>query len=49
VRLKRTVFNDAAVERFYSALTPQGVRVAPGDWFGDERRVFRLGFRQSEA
>lgn len=44
VRLKRAVFDDAAVERFYSALTPQGVRVAPGDWFGDERRVFRLGF-----
>ena len=44
VRLKRAVFDDAAVERFYSALTPQGVRVAPGDWFGEERRVFRLGF-----
>jgi hypothetical protein len=43
-RLKRRAFDDAAVERFYSALEPQGVRVAPGDWFGEERRVFRLGF-----
>jgi aspartate/methionine/tyrosine aminotransferase len=43
-RLKRAVFDDAAVERFYCGLKPQGVRVAPGDWFGEERRVFRLGF-----
>ena len=43
-RLKGTVFEDAAVERFYAALKPQGVRVAPGDWFGEQRRVFRLGF-----
>ena len=44
VRLKRAVFDETAVERFYSAVKPQGVRVAPGDWFGEERRVFRLGF-----
>ncbi len=44
VRLKRTVFDNSAVERFYSALKSQGVRVAPGNWFGEERRVFRLGF-----
>lgn len=44
VRLKRAVFDDAAVERFYSALARQDVRVAPGNWFGEERRIFRLGF-----
>jgi aspartate/methionine/tyrosine aminotransferase len=44
VRLKRARFDGAGVERFYSALPEQGVRVAPGDWFGEERRIFRLGF-----
>ena len=44
VRLKPAVFDEAGVERFYSALKLQGVRVAPGDWFGEEPRVFRLGF-----
>ncbi len=45
VRLKREVFDDAAVGRFYATLADQGVRVANGVWFGDEPRVFRLGFR----
>jgi len=44
VRLKPAVFTDVAVSRFYDALTSEGVRVANGSWFGDEARVFRLGF-----
>lgn len=44
VRLKPAVFNDAAVRRFYDVLASAGVRVANGTWFGDEARVFRLGF-----
>jgi aspartate/methionine/tyrosine aminotransferase len=44
VRLRCARFDDAGVERFYSTLAEQGVRVAPGDWFGEERRIFRLGF-----
>jgi DNA-binding transcriptional MocR family regulator len=44
VRLKLSVFHDAAVNRFYDALASEGVRVANGTWFGDEARVFRLGF-----
>ena len=44
VRLRPNVFDDAAVCRFYSALANQGVRVANGTWFGDELRIFRLGF-----
>jgi DNA-binding transcriptional MocR family regulator len=44
VRLKPTVFDDVAVSRFYDALASAGVRVANGTWFGDEERVFRLGF-----
>jgi DNA-binding transcriptional MocR family regulator len=44
VRLKPSVFDDEAVRRFYDALAGGGVRVANGNWFGDEARVFRLGF-----
>jgi aspartate/methionine/tyrosine aminotransferase len=44
VRLKPSVFPDSAVSRFYDALASEGIRVANGTWFGDEARVFRLGF-----
>jgi len=44
VRLKQSVFDDAAVGRFHDALAAESVRVAKGEWFGDEPRVFRLGF-----
>src|SRR5262249_16868900 len=44
VRLKPAVFDDAAVVRFHQAAARAGVRVANGAWFGDEARVFRLGF-----
>ena len=44
VRLKPTIFDDAAVKRFYRSLANSGTRVAHGAWFGDEARVFRLGF-----
>jgi aspartate/methionine/tyrosine aminotransferase len=44
VRLKPSAFDDAAVARFYGELEQEGVRVASGTWFGDEARVFRLGF-----
>jgi DNA-binding transcriptional MocR family regulator len=44
VRLKARAVDDTAVERFYAALPSEGVRVAPGNWFGEPRRVFRLGF-----
>lgn len=44
VRLRPDRFDDTAVCRFHDALQSQGVRVAKGAWFGDEARVFRLGF-----
>jgi aspartate/methionine/tyrosine aminotransferase len=44
VRLKPSVFDDGAVENFYETLAREGIRVANGRWFGDEARVFRLGF-----
>jgi aspartate/methionine/tyrosine aminotransferase len=40
VRLKPQVDLD----RFRAANADLGVRLADGDWFGDEPRVFRLGF-----
>ncbi|WP_394850751.1 pyridoxal phosphate-dependent aminotransferase [Pendulispora brunnea] len=43
-RLSPSAFDDAGVRRFYDALSTEGVRVANGTWFGDEARVFRLGF-----
>ena len=44
VRLKPVVFDEVAVSRFYDVLADEGVRVANGRWFGEEARVFRLGF-----
>jgi aspartate/methionine/tyrosine aminotransferase len=44
IRLKPSAFDDAAVSRFYETLASESVRVANGTWFGDEARVFRLGF-----
>ncbi|UFZ05506.1 pyridoxal phosphate-dependent aminotransferase [Bradyrhizobium ontarionense] len=44
VRLRRDVFDDAAVVRFHGELAARETRVGPGSWFGDEPRVFRLGF-----
>jgi aspartate/methionine/tyrosine aminotransferase len=44
VRLKPAIFDDAAVGRFYGVLASSGARVASGAWFGDEARVFRVGF-----
>jgi aspartate/methionine/tyrosine aminotransferase len=43
IRLK-PIFNNDAVARFYKALAHSGVRVGSGTWFGEEARVFRLGF-----
>jgi len=44
VRLKPATFDAAAVDRFYQIAADHGFRVANGAWFGDEARVFRLGF-----
>jgi aspartate/methionine/tyrosine aminotransferase len=49
VRLRPGVFSDADVARCHDAMAQQGVRVARGEWFGDEPRVFRLGFGLLDA
>ena len=44
IRLRPDVFDSGAATRFYRQLANNGVRVAPGSWFGEDNRVFRLGF-----
>jgi len=44
VRLRPAMFDDTAVARFYQMLSAEGVRVGNGTWFGEEPRVFRMGF-----
>jgi DNA-binding transcriptional MocR family regulator len=44
VRLRSDQFDRAAVARFHAALAALDARVGDGTWFGEEPRVFRLGF-----
>jgi aspartate/methionine/tyrosine aminotransferase len=44
VRLRSDQFDHAAVARFHAALKTLDARVGDGTWFGEEPRVFRLGF-----
>jgi DNA-binding transcriptional MocR family regulator len=44
VRLRSDQFDQAAVARFHAALAALDARVGDGTWFGEEPRVFRLGF-----
>lgn len=44
VRLRSDQFDQAAVARFHAALAALDARVGDGTWFGEEARVFRLGF-----
>jgi aspartate/methionine/tyrosine aminotransferase len=44
IRLRPAAFDEAGVARFYEVSAAKGARVAKGEWFGEEARVFRLGF-----
>jgi aspartate/methionine/tyrosine aminotransferase len=44
MRLRSDQFDRAAVGRFHAALAALDARVGDGSWFGEEPRVFRLGF-----
>jgi aspartate/methionine/tyrosine aminotransferase len=44
LRLRADRFDEAAVSRFYARLRELDTRVAPGSWFGESDRVFRVGF-----
>jgi DNA-binding transcriptional MocR family regulator len=49
LRLPADRFPGDAVADFYARLTTTGTRVAPGSWFGEHDRVFRLGFGHLSA
>ena len=44
LRLRVDAFDDAAVARFWDLLPRHDLQLACGAWFGESRRVFRLGF-----
>ena len=49
LRLRADRFSDDAVRTFYARLAEHDTRVAPGSWFGEHDRVFRLGFGHLSA
>lgn len=49
LRLRPDRFPDDAVSTFYARLAQLDTRVAPGSWFGEHDRVFRLGFGHLHA
>ncbi|HKW83371.1 MAG TPA: pyridoxal phosphate-dependent aminotransferase [Burkholderiaceae bacterium] len=44
LRLRSDVFGEEAVARFWAALPRHDLQLASGEWFGESRSVFRLGF-----
>jgi aspartate/methionine/tyrosine aminotransferase len=44
LRLRASVFDTAAVHRFWTRLSDLDLQLAAGSWFGEDNRVFRLGF-----
>ena len=44
MRLRTAAFDDAAVSRVWRLLPGHDLQLAPGTWFGESARVFRLGF-----
>jgi len=44
LRLRSDAFDDHAVSRFWDLLPRHDLQLAPGTWFGERNRVFRLGF-----
>ncbi|HTD05823.1 pyridoxal phosphate-dependent aminotransferase [Undibacterium sp.] len=44
LRLRSDAFDYAAVSRFWNLLPDHDLQLASGTWFGENSRVFRLGF-----
>ncbi len=44
MKLSKDVFDDASVEQFWKVLPSFDLQLAPGGWFGESNRIFRLGF-----
>ncbi len=48
IQLKKTMFNQQQLEEFYSLSKHAGIQIANGEWFGETKRFFRLGFGYME-
>ena len=44
IKLRKSKFNLIEVDGFYSAARDSGIQLASGEWFGEPKRFFRLGF-----
>ena len=48
IKLKETIFGQEQIEEFYSLSKNAGIQMANGEWFGESKRFFRLGFGYME-
>ncbi|MEL6944387.1 MAG: aminotransferase class I/II-fold pyridoxal phosphate-dependent enzyme [Bacteroidota bacterium] len=44
IKLKTSKFDQEQIEAFYSLSASAGIQLASGEWFGEAKRFFRLGF-----
>lgn len=44
IRLRKEKFNNESVAEFYRAAKDSNIQLAHGNWFGEDKRIFRLGF-----
>jgi aspartate/methionine/tyrosine aminotransferase len=44
LRLRENKFDESAVARFWNLLPEHDLQLASGEWFGESKRAFRLGF-----
>ena len=48
IKLKEEHFTKEIIEEFYSLTNKNGIQIANGEWFGESKRYFRLGFGYME-
>jgi aspartate/methionine/tyrosine aminotransferase len=44
IRLKNSSFSEHDIELFYKLLPENNLQLGLGEWFGENKRIFRLGF-----
>jgi len=44
LKLKASKYGQPQIEAFYAAAKQAGIQIANGEWFGESKRFFRLGF-----
>ncbi len=49
IKLKETKFNNDQIEAFYTLAKHSEIQIANGEWFGESKRFFRLGFGYIET